>query len=120
MTSEGQTITLVAKQATAAKQSARERGLVNTAAACGSRSFVRQAAACTDSTRMPLELVADGHKIDEAAFEVHGTTFSGGFFRFTIDGASINAEVDPSGKASRVFMYRNDKPVTASLERVTR
>lgn len=120
MTSEGQTITLVAKQATAAKQSERERGFVNTAAACGSRSFVRQAAACSDSTRMPLEITAAGHTIEEAELAVHSTTFTGGFFRFHIDGASVDAEVDPIGKVSRVYMYRKDQPVTVALERVTR
>lgn len=118
LTRGGETVTLVVKQATAATHS--DRGFLKSAAACGSRSFVKQAAACTDSTRMPLELTADGHKIEEAELLVSDTTFTWGMFRFVLDGAAINAEVDPTGAVRRALLYTSGKDEQIAMQRVAR
>lgn len=114
----GDSVTLIAKQGVAAKHS--DRGFVKSAAACGSRSFVKPAAACSDLTRMPLEITADGHKIEDAELMVGDTTFTSGMFRFVLDGAGVDADVDPTGAVRRASLYSANKEETITLERVAR
>ncbi len=122
LTRNGETITLVAKQASGAKHSARETGFVKDAAACGNRSFIKEAAACIDSSELPLEITADKHAIEDAAFVVHSTRFDSGTLRFTIDDASVDARVDPSGKVEQVSMWMRGKNrfETVTLERIAK
>lgn len=126
LTRKGEAITLVAKQATSAQHSERERGLVKAAAACGNRSFVKQAAACIDSTRMPLELIANGHQVKEANLIVDGTTFRTGRFWFYLDDASVEAEIDPTGAVTQLSMYARSEQtgigerIEATLARVAK
>lgn len=116
---QGEVITLTAKQATRSEHSARERGFVTSAAACGNRSFVKSASACADSTEMPLEITADGHKISDARLAVYSTEFKQGMFRFSIDGADVNADIDPTGKVQKASLYAPGKDrVTVALERI--
>jgi hypothetical protein len=99
---------------------ARQHGWVRSAGACGHRSLVREAAACVDSTTMPL-LVADGEgRLAEGTFRVAGLEFGDGFLEVaTRDGSlSIDAIVDPTGHA-RAVNATGPGPSGDSLVRVS-
>jgi hypothetical protein len=69
--------TIEVRQAGEAARSERSSGLVRSAAACGSRSFVRSAHACESISGMPLEVAVQGR--DQPAYGhlmVFGTRFA--------------------------------------------
>jgi hypothetical protein len=115
----GEAVTLIAKQGTAAKQHG-DRGFVKSAAACSSRSFVRQAAACINMTNMPLDITAAGHEIVGAELVVASTTFTAGTLRFKLDGALVEARVDPTGAVESAGLYVPGKDEKIMLQRVAR
>ena len=115
----GEAITLVAKQSTGAKQHS-DRGFVKSAAACGSRSFVRQAAACVNMTNMPLDITAAGHEIVGAELVVASTTFTAGTLRFKLDGALVEARVDPTGAVESAGLYVPGADEQITMQRVAR
>jgi len=109
----GRTITLLVKQATRpvaarAPKAARTLGahaaltLVPSAAACNhDRTFVRDAAACLDTTAMPLRIAISTGGVAEGSFTVHGERFRGGWLRFRFDGIALEAEILPDGQVNR-------------------
>jgi len=79
---------------------------VRSAAACGTRSLVRNAEACLDISRMPLEItVLDGEtpvRDANGSFEVEGTTFNGGRLRVYIADVLVTGGITPSGEVAGV------------------
>jgi hypothetical protein len=76
-------------------------GLVRAAHACGSRTLVASAGACTDSTRMPLDVtVAPGGPpagTTSGEFAVTSTVFTRGQLSLKIGDNSLFAEMGPDG-----------------------
>lgn len=73
------------------------RGLVQSAAACGSRSFVNTASACYDSSTMEVEVATPTGK-NRGRFTVAGLQFDRGFFDVEIDKLYISAQLRPDGE----------------------
>lgn len=78
-------------------------GLIRSAAACGTRTFVASAQACIDSSEMPLDVtfVAGPDNYENAPMSgqlaVHSLIFSLGHLQLTLGGLSVNAEIGPDG-----------------------
>lgn len=118
--SEGapRSITLGIEQARSAKHSARERGLIRSASACGHRTFVRSAEACLDISELELKLTAmGGDPPDELSgrFTVTGTTFERGDLELVLGGLSIRAEISSSGDVLEVRTTRGPAPRLARI-----
>ncbi len=100
------------------------RAWIKSAAACGSRSFVRNASACMDTTRMPLDvrIVAGPATDGSGELMVVGTKFEGAELRLGLGSRSINASITPKGvvETSSIYDQRLADPAeagTAKLER---
>lgn len=79
-----------------------DHSLVAPAAACGSRSFVKTAAACLDSTKMPLDVqIVKGPSTKPASGElvVYGTSFDNGRLDLTLAANEMRAMVNAQGTA---------------------
>jgi hypothetical protein len=96
----GDTVTYTLEVTQSSKAQHAARGWVKSAAACGSRSFVRNASACMDTTDMPLDVhVASGPQSDaKGSFRIAGTTFQDGQLELDIGARSINAKLSPKGE----------------------
>jgi hypothetical protein len=82
----------------------RGRDLVRPANACSQRTLVRSAAACLDTTTMPLEIVAldpEGVAID-GELHVFGHRWEHGRFALAIGDIFVDAEITPQGRIERV------------------
>lgn len=109
-----------------------ERGLVKSAAACGGRTFVRSAHACSATSQMPIEItVLEGDKVPVSGrFYVEGETFTAGGldvhlgkdpmdFRNLV--ASATARIDPGGKVVDLYASTvGSEAYKASLVRTKR
>jgi|GEM_PF-2854643 len=94
------TVTFTIAQGRDPAQTHAARALVRSAAACGSRSFVRPASACIDATYMPLEVQLAGAPkplSEPGMFIVVGTSFHDGELHVPLDGVSLSAMVTPRG-----------------------
>jgi hypothetical protein len=86
------------------------RSLIRAAHACGSRTLVKSAGACTDSSSMPLAVtfVSGDPSVMSAplsgAFIVQGTTFQSGMLELTVGPYSLMATVSPDGTVTNPFV----------------
>lgn len=110
---ESKTWVLAIKQSDKADRAERS-GLVRSAAACGGRTFVRSAHACSESSQMPIEItVLEGDKVPASGrFYVEGETFIAGGLDVNLGKdpmdyrnlvASASARIDPSGKVVDLY-----------------
>lgn len=89
-------------------------GLVQSAAACGSRSFVNTASACYDSSTMEVEVATATGK-NRGRFTVAGLRFDRGFFDVEIDKLFISAELGADGQIIAATVLDNG----AQIDHVT-
>lgn len=124
--------TLGIKQSDKADRAERETGLVRSAAACGSRSFVKNAHACGSMSAMPIEIaVLDGPEKLAAGgrFYVGSTRFERGSLEIRLGKdpddfqnltASATAGIDPTGKVVKLWAGRSGTDLEATLVRTKR
>jgi hypothetical protein len=99
-----------ADTAPGATAQASERSLIRAAHACGSRTLVKSAGACTDSSSMPLAVtfVSGDPSLMSAplsgAFIVQGTIFQSGMLELTVGPYSIMASVSSDGTVTNPFV----------------
>ena len=96
----------------------RRSGMVSDAAACAQRSLIKSAAACVDSSEMPLDvklLAGDGPA--KGMFRVHGLTFTSGRLQLELGTASVDARVASNGTISDI--YADGQRAAASMVRVS-
>lgn len=84
--------------------SAASPGLVPRAYACGSRTLVASAAACIDSTQVPLTVtLVDGDDTPaKGALDIYGLRFDAGQLALELGGETVSAVLAPDGTASHV------------------
>lgn len=102
---ERRSIMLVIEQARSAERAERERGWIRSAAACGRRSFIRDAEACADLSMMPLTLTAlgdDRPALLRGQLVVLGKVFDRGMLELEIDGRSLQAQISKAGDVLEV------------------
>jgi hypothetical protein len=83
------------------------RELIRSAHACGDRSLVREAAACMEATRMPLQ-VSRTEKPTQGELTVYGTTFKSAQLDLTNVGEHtpwLYAQLAPDGSVLAVNSY---------------
>ena len=85
--------------ASEAKQKHSSASFVPSAHACGNRTLVKSAAACEDTTTMPVIVNLSGTTTD-GEFRVHGTRFVEGELVIEIANHSIYARVNADGTAT--------------------
>jgi hypothetical protein len=118
------TTTFTLAQGHDADQAHASRTLVRSAAACSARAFVKAAAACVDTTHMPLDVVvlagAPAAHRNQGMFIVVGTTFEAGHLSVSLDELSISAMVSPRGEVSSAAVYLDHTPseLAATLVRI--
>lgn len=97
------TLTFEVRQAAEARRSV-PGGLVRSAMACSSRTLVRNAHACADVTRMPLEVkVANGMLgVSGAEFIAGGGDFDGGTLSIPLGEDHLSATINPHGVTTLV------------------
>jgi hypothetical protein len=97
------------------------RSLVRAAHACGTRTLVKSAAACTDNSQMPLALdyVAGDASLATATMSgsllVDGLTFTSGLLYLAIDRYRIDAEVKPDGAIVSPYLEPGTTNPTATV-----
>lgn len=92
-------------------------GLVNSAAACGTRSFVNTAEACIDASSMDVDVAIAG-VINHGTFRVFGTTFERGNLEVEANGLWLDVHVDAVGQVLDVRAMQSGYQVTAALARM--
>ncbi|HWO24507.1 MAG TPA: hypothetical protein VNO30_37450 [Kofleriaceae bacterium] len=110
-------ITLEIEQARSAARAERERGWIRSAAACGSRTFIRSADACVDASMMDLKLTAIGDDrptLLRGQLMVTGKSFQRGQLDLEIDGRLVVAQISSAGD---VLMVDHGDP-TVRLARI--
>jgi len=116
-------VTFTLAQAAAAAQTHAARTFVRPAAACGQRSLVRTAGACSDFTEMPLEIVlladAGPQRQPEAAhYFVYGTKFTTGELIADLGGLGLHTQIGSDGVASDVRVHDQRDNTAATLVRL--
>jgi hypothetical protein len=98
------------EQASAPTHSSREGTWLRSAAACGRRSFIRNAEACMDTSEMQLKLVAvGGGKLGSGLLRVDGKSFRRGYLDLDLSDLSVHAVVSSAGEVTEASA--NDGPV---------
>jgi uncharacterized cupin superfamily protein len=116
-------VTLRIEEGTGTQTSLRPGGLVRAAYACGSRTFVRSAAACVDGSTMPLAVtvVAGDSTYANATwsgtFDVPSTVFASGsgMLNLSFGDWYLLAMVSPDGSVTNVYL----SPVSSDLPTVS-
>jgi hypothetical protein len=81
-------------------------GVIRAAAACGSRTFVKAAGACTDGSEMPLDIVVTGGDprfqgvSSSGGLSVPSTYFTQGMLSLKLGDFSVMFNIAPSGATS--------------------
>jgi hypothetical protein len=97
------------------------RSLIRAAHACGSRTLVKSAGACTDFTSMPLAItfVSGDPSLMNAplsgGFIVSGTTFQAGQLEVIIGSYQISAVVLPDGTVTNTSLSVTGQGVTGTV-----
>jgi hypothetical protein len=107
---------------------ASSHALVRAAAACGTRSLVKNAEACMDLSEMPLEItVLDGgasaRDTIPARFAVTGTTFRSGWLEAQIADVFVTGSVTPNGETAKVTARETEgtrRDLPSALQRIGR
>lgn len=104
LTGHGKTHTFTLAQKTANVNARATSAFFREAAACSHRTLVASAAACADSTDMPLLVTfADGtERMAQATLVVFGFTFTQGMLNLVIDGIDVTAWIKPDGTIERM------------------
>jgi hypothetical protein len=90
----------IRQSAKAVQQHATRGTLVRSAAACGSRSLVRNAGACMDISEMPLDVEVAGmttKKPPTGTFMVPAVYFDIGLLHIELDDLEVSAHITPTG-----------------------
>jgi hypothetical protein len=101
-------------------------GVIRSASACGSRTFVKSAGACTDLSDMPLDVtfVSGNPRFQNALlsgrFLVGDLTFVRGMMNLGLGDVSLGATVAPDGTASPLGGASSDGSTVVSLMRTAR
>lgn len=101
-------------------------GVIRSAAACGSRTFVKSAGACTDLSEMPLEVafVSGNPRFQNASLSgmllIGSLTFVQGMINLGLGDVSVGATVAPDGTASPLGGTSSDGSTVVSLIRTAR
>jgi hypothetical protein len=97
------------------------RSLIRAAHACGSRTLVKSAGACSDFTAMPLAItfVSGDPSLTNAPlsgdFIVTGTTFKGGSLDLQVGSYQIEAALLPDGTVTGTSLYVTGQGVTGTV-----
>jgi hypothetical protein len=109
-------VTLRIDEGSGSPTSLRPGGLVRSAYACGSRTFVKSAAACVDASEMPLAITfvaGDGAYASatwSGNFVVPSTVFTLGLLSLNLGDLRVQANVLPDGRAESATMYQTSYP----------
>jgi hypothetical protein len=101
-------------------------GVIRSAAACGSQTFVKSAGACMDTSVMPLEvaLVGSSPRFENASLTgrlyVDGLTFTHGELNLELAGARLGVTIAPDGSASSPSGIGPDGSTVESLVRTAK
>jgi hypothetical protein len=102
-------------------------GLVRSAAACGTRTFVTSAHACADLSEMPLDVALVNGPADykdavmSGRLMVGSLIFTQGDFSLSLGALSVHAAVGPDGTVSTVSAYEGSSAVSVvSLTRTAK
>jgi hypothetical protein len=103
------------------------RDLIRPAAACGTRTLIKSAGACTSSTEMPLAVsFVSGDEAFRTAemrgtLVVHGLVFKQGQLGLVVGGHQISGTLSATGEATGlVIAFDGTRGGTATLTRVVR
>ncbi len=97
------------------------RSLIRAAHACGTRTLVKSAGACTDDTSMPLAVTfVSGetslmNAVLSGVFRVSGTTFQGGLLEVMIGSYQIEASLLPDGTVVNSYFYVTGQGATGTV-----
>ena len=97
------------------------RSLIRAAHACGSRTLVKSAGACSDTSEMPLAVtfVSGDPSLMNAllsgTFIAFGTTFQGGSLEVTVGPYQIEAGLVPDGTVMNTSLYVTGQGVTGTV-----
>jgi hypothetical protein len=97
------------------------RSLIRVAHACGSRTLVKSAGACTDTSSMPLAItfVSGDPSLMNAQlsgdFIVSGTTFQSGDLEVFVDSYQISASVLRDGTVMNTSLYVTGQGATGTV-----
>jgi phage tail sheath gpL-like len=94
-------------EAASARRQHSRASLVPSAHACGKRTVVKSAAACVDTTTLPVVVNVSGSTSD-GEFRVHGTRFVEGELVIDVADHRVHARVNADGTAT----VHADKPQT--------
>lgn len=101
-------------------------GVIRSAAACGSRTFVKSAGACMDTSVMPLEvaLVGSSPGFENALLTgklyVDGLTFTHGRLSLELADALVGLTIAPDGTTSAPYGTGPDGSTVVSLVRTAK
>lgn len=120
-------VTLRVEQAGAAPTAKRllDDGLLRAAHACENRTLIRSAAACVQSTSMPLSVnfvSGDAWFATQqltGSFDVHSLIFSQGYLGLSLGPQMVVALVDPDGAVIEATLAPASAPGTVSLRRIS-
>jgi hypothetical protein len=115
-------VTLTIRQSDKVEQPHAMRAtLVRSAAACGTRSLVRNAGACLDDSEMPLDVEVAGMTLKQPAkggFLVPGTYFDVGLLNIKLDELEVYAHISPTGTVESASVSHGMDDIAATLVRV--
>jgi hypothetical protein len=100
------------------------RGLIRAAAACGSRTFVKAAGACIDSSRMDLRVayVSGDSKYQivplSGSFNVGGLSFESGHMLLTLDQTTVTVTIRPDGRVLMTSGFGPDGQLAVTAMRL--
>jgi hypothetical protein len=118
-------VTLRIDEGSGSPTSLRPGGLVRSAYACGSRTFVKSAAACIDVSLMPLNVgVVAGDSAYAGAtwsgtFTVMSQVFGSGLLSLNFGDLHVQANVLPDGREESATVYETSNPQASSPAIVT-
>jgi hypothetical protein len=118
-------LTLRIEQGAGPQASWRPNGLVRSAHACGTRTFVKSAAACMDISEMPLSVTVVGgngayaNESWSGKFEVMSLVFSQGQLHLTFGNLRLEANLRPDGSVESASLYPASFPAPETMPTVS-
>jgi hypothetical protein len=114
-------VTQSSKAQSNATLSQHRTGLIRSAAACGSRTFVASANACIDYSEMPLDVVLvsgpDSYKAASLSgnFRIASLIFTEGTFSLSFGSVNVYAEITRDGTVQSVHGNRSEGGIVPVL-----